>query len=158
MGDLEFVAVDGLRLARMRERGTDEFGNPWVSRDAEGWEPLRCCLRRAGAGEAIALICYSPWVSPSPWMEAGPVFVHFDACAGYLEPQRYPVDFLRSPSMINPFGTDGSRVYEHITFVSDGDDHEEAVRRVMRQPEVDFVHVRSSTAGCFTFAVRERTG
>jgi hypothetical protein len=156
MGELTFVAVDGQRLARMREQGADEFGNPWVSRVAEGWEPLRCCLRRAGTGEAIALICYSPWVTASPWMEAGPVFVHFAECDGYLDPQRYPEDFRRSPSMINPFGTDGARVYQHITFVSPDDDHEEAVRLVMSQPEVDFLHVRSSTAGCFTFAVTSR--
>lgn len=86
------------------------------------------------------------------------MFVHFTACDGYLETQRYPEDFRRSPSMINPFGMDGARVYQHITFVEPDDDHEEAVRLVMSQPEVDFLHVRSATAGCFTFAVTSHSG
>src|SRR6266516_8204373 len=70
-------AQDASLLDAMRERGADEFGNPWKPRHAAGWEPLRCCLRKARAGEDIALISYSPWTDWTPWAEAGPVFVHF---------------------------------------------------------------------------------
>ena len=83
VSDVRIVGVEAERLTRIRERGTDEFGNPWTARPAQGWEPLRCCLTRAVEGEPIALICHTPWPEPSPWMEAGPVFVHFGPCAGY---------------------------------------------------------------------------
>ena len=79
MSDVLFLPIDPDRLAAMRAAGEDEFGNPWTPFAAEGWEPLRCCLRPADADERIALITYSPWTAPSPWMEAGPVFVHADA-------------------------------------------------------------------------------
>jgi hypothetical protein len=157
MTDIEFIAIDPDRLARMREHGADEHGNPWTPRTAEGWEPLRCCLRVAGPDEAIALITYSPWTAPDPWLEAGPVFVHFERCDGYPTPGDYPEAFRRSRSMINPFDHAGARAYQHITFVEPDDDHAAAVRRVLDAPEVSHVHVRSATAGCFTFEVRPVT-
>jgi hypothetical protein len=154
MNDVRFVAVDRERLGRMRERGEDEFGNPWKHRAALGWEPLRCCLRVASEGEDIALICYTPWTEVSPWMEAGPVFVHFGECDGYGTEEVYPEALRHGERMLNPFDENGDRVYEHITFVREGDDPDAAVRRVMGMPGVAYLHVRSATAGCFTFEVR----
>jgi Protein of unknown function (DUF1203) len=155
MSDITYIAIDPGRLDAMRQRGADEFGNPWKPRDAEGWEPLRCCLRKATAGEQIALISYSPW-SPAwtPWAEAGPVFVHFHRCAGYLTPAEYPPALLRSHSLLNPFDHTGARAYEHIRFVEPGDDHAAAVQAVMDHPDVAYLHVRSAVAQCFTFEVR----
>jgi Protein of unknown function (DUF1203) len=154
MSDVQFTAIDPERLERMRERGADEHGNPWTMRPAEGWEPLRCCLRKPEAGERIALICYSPWTRPSPWLEAGPVFVHFGRCDGYDTPDVYPEAFRHSRSMLNPFNHEGARAYEHITFLEPEVDHEAAVRTVLAQPDVAFLHVRSAVAQCFTFAAR----
>lgn len=154
MSDIRFVAIDAERLEAMRARGVDEYGNPWAERVAEGWEPVRCCLRVAAEGERIALICYTPWTEPSPWLEAGPVFVHFGRCEGYRTPEAYPEAFQHSRSMVNPFHHNGSRAYEYITFLAPQDDHEAAVREVLGRPEVAFLHVRSATAGCFTFEVR----
>jgi hypothetical protein len=82
------------------------------------------------------------------------VFVHHDACSGYADTHRYPEAFLDSPSIVNPFDHSGARAYEHITFVASDEDHEAAVRAVLGRDEVAFAHVRSATAGCFTFAVR----
>jgi hypothetical protein len=152
MNDIEIIAIDPERLKAMRAAGEDEFGNQWTLRLAEGWEPLRCCLTKPHEGEEIALICYSPWTSPSPWAESGPVFVHYGECAGHSG--GYPDYVGRGECMVNPFDPDGARVYEHITFIHEGEDHEEIVRTLALRPEVDFVHVRSATAGCFTFEVR----
>jgi hypothetical protein len=150
---MKFTAIDPDRLNTMREQGADEFGNPWKPRTAQGWEPLRCCLRKAGAAEDIALICYTPWTEASPWAEAGPVFVHFGQCEGYDATGEYPEAFRHSRSMLNPFNYAGARAYEHITFLDPEDDHEAAVRHILDQPDVAYLHVRSATAGCFTFAV-----
>lgn len=157
MSEIEFRAIDPERLQRMREQESDEYGNPWQARVAEGWEPLRCCLRLPAAGEQIVLMCYSPWTEASPWAEAGPVFVHFAQCAGYSTPGEYPEAFRRSPLMLNTFDHEGARAYEHITFVAPEEDHEAAVRAVMAHPDVAYLHVRSSTAGCFSLAVHRST-
>jgi hypothetical protein len=156
MTEIQYLAIAPDRLDAVRDQGADEFGNPWKPRVAEGWEPLRCCLRVAPAGEDIALISYSPWTLPwtTPWAEAGPVFVHFRRCAGYLTPGEYPPDLRGSRSLLNPFGHDGARAYDHITFVEPDDDPVAAVRRVIDQPGVSHLHVRSTVAQCFKFEVR----
>lgn len=154
MSDIEYRAIEPERLASMRARGADDFGNPWTLRVAEGWEPLRCCLAKAGENERIALISYTPWTEASPWAEAGPVLVHFGLCGGYEDTGAYPEAFRHNKSMLNPFDHAGARAYAHITFVGPEDDHEAAVRRILEQPDVAYLHVRSATAGCFTFEVR----
>lgn len=155
MSDIEFTAIAPERLNRMRAAEADEHGNPWTLRVAEGWEPLRCCLRKATEDEQIALISYSPWTEPSPWAESGPVFVHFGACQGYDATSAYPEAFRQSRSMLNPFDHTGARAYQHITFLEPEDDHEAAVKAVLAQPEVAYLHVRSATAQCFTFAAHK---
>lgn len=156
MSTLQYKAIGPERLDAMRGQGADEFGNPWRRRTAEGWEPLRCCLRTAREGEGIALISYSPWPLPwdTPWAEAGPVFVCHHRCAGYQTPQEYPPDLRGRFSLLSPFGHTGARAYRHITFVEPGDDPRKAVETVMGQPDVAYLHVRSATAQCFTFEVR----
>jgi hypothetical protein len=155
MSDVEYKAIDAERLGRMRERGADEQGNPWTLRSAEGWEPVRCCLRYAQEGEPIALIGYSPWTEASPWAETGPVFVHFEQCEGHSG--GFPEAFRRTRAMLNPFDHDGARAYEHITFVEPEDDHEATINRILGLPDVAYLHVRSATAGCFTYEVRPVT-
>ncbi|MBV8932930.1 MAG: DUF1203 domain-containing protein [Kutzneria sp.] len=154
MSTVRYIAIDPERLDRMRDRGADEYGNPWTLRVANGGEPLRCCLRRAEPDERIALICYTPWTQPSPWMEAGPVFVHFERCAGYETPHLYPAAFLDHDSVMNTFDHTGARAYQHITFVRPAEDHEAVIRALMAEAEVAYLHVRSAEALCFTFEVQ----
>ncbi|CAM3656319.1 DUF1203 domain-containing protein [Kibdelosporangium persicum] len=149
--EIRYTAIPAERLAAMREAGEDEFGNKWQPRVAEGWEPLRCCLRKASVDEDIALICYTPWDEPSPWMEAGPVFVHHEACAGYPDTGEYPALFRHNKAILNPFDHSGARAYDHITFLGPEDDHLAALANVLSQPDVAYVHVRSGSAGCFHF-------
>lgn len=153
MNEVRFTAIDPARLAAMRENGADEYGNPWNSRSAEGGEPLRCCLRIAGPDEEIVLMCYSPWTEMSPWLEAGPVFVHFHECDGYRTPWLYPEAFTEHNCVLNTFDHTGARAYESITFVRPGEDHEAVIRKVMSEPAVAHLHVRSAEALCFTFEV-----
>lgn len=154
MDDIEYAPIEPRRLDAMGRRGTDETGNPWTAFGAAGGEPVRCCLRRVEAGERIVLISYSPWTGPHPWAETGPVYVHAERCAGYLGDGRYPALFARDRSMLSPFDATGARVPERVAFVGPDDDHHAAVRDLLAAPGVEVVHVRSATAGCFTFLAR----
>jgi hypothetical protein len=53
MSDLNVIAIDPGRLESIRRARTDERGNEIVAGPAEGWEPLRCCLRIARADESL---------------------------------------------------------------------------------------------------------
>lgn len=154
MSDIRIVPIDPDRLDAMRRQGADEHGNPWQHWVAQGWEPLRCCLRGATAGEDIALISYSPWTQPSPWAEAGPVFVHFGRCAGYDRPGEYPEALRGSRKVLRPYDHTGALAYDRIRIVAPDEDPEAAVRSILDHPDLAFVHVRSASAGCLTFEVR----
>jgi hypothetical protein len=154
MTNYDVLAIDPVRLAAMREAGADEHGNPFATAPAAGWEPLRCCLTVATAGEAIALISYTPFETRSPWAETGPVFVHAEPCGGYDRRAGLPPKLRTGPRILRSYRADRTLDYDHMTYVGDGADIEAAVRQLLAAPGVDEVHVRAATAQCFTFAVR----
>ena len=151
---LTVLAIDPDRLAAMRDAGTDEHGNPFTGYSAQGWEPLRCCLRVARPAEQIALISYRPFVTTSPWAETGPVYVHAAACAGYPSDAGLPPELRTGPRMLRGYHPDGSLAYEHITQVPDGVDLEAPLRELLSVPEVAEVHVRAVRTQCLTYGVR----
>ncbi len=145
--------IDAERLAAMRSTGADEHGNAFVPFPAQGWEPLRCCLKVADPDEGIALISYAPLHQPSPWREVGPVFVHATACDGYRNPSELPAQLRTGPRVLRSYRADGSLAYEHITVVPAGEDIAESLDALLAAPEVAEVHVRAHAAQCFTYAV-----
>jgi Protein of unknown function (DUF1203) len=154
MTELEIVAIDPARLDAIRAAGTDEEGNPFRVIAAEGWEPLRCCLRRAGEGEQIALISYAPFTARSPWREVGPVFVHGEACKGYADNAAVPEQFRYGPRVLRTYHPDGSLDYDNITLVPEGEDIAEVTAELLGRPGVAEVHARAVGPQCFLFAAR----
>jgi hypothetical protein len=150
---LQVHAIDPARLARIRENGADEHGNPLTTHAASGGEPLRCCLRKAQQGETIALISFAPFTHVSPWTEVGPVFVHPEDCGGYQDSEQFPAGFRRGPRVLRTYDADLAMLYEHNTIVPEGGDVEAEVRHLLEQAGVSVVHVRALLPQCFTFAV-----
>ena len=154
MSELHINAIDPRRLELIRSAGKDEHGNDFVVRPAEGWEPLRCCLRDARAGESVALVSYSPFTMRSPWTEVGPVFVHGEACDRDQPPTELPADMRTGPRVLRTYFDDESLDYDDITFVPEGEDVEPALRDLLARPQVAAVHVRASLSQCFLYEVR----
>ena len=144
--------IDPARLDDVRRAGDDGFGNPVTAYAATGsGEPLRCCLRLARADEAIALISYAPFETVSPWREVGPVYVHADRCGGYAE-QWLPEELRRGPRVLRTYRDDGTMNYEHNTLVGE-EDLEPVLDRLLAEPDVATVHVRTVLPQCFLYAV-----
>lgn len=154
MSELRINAIDPRRLEVIRSAGKDEHGNDFAVRSAEGWEPLRCCLRDAGAGESIALVSYSPFTVQSPWTEVGPVFVHAEACDRDQPPSELPAGMRTGPRVLRTYYDDETLDYDDITFVAEGEDLEPALRDLLTRPQVAAVHVRASLSQCFLYEVR----
>jgi hypothetical protein len=154
MSDLDVIAIDPGRLDSIRRARTDEHGNEIVARPAEGWEPLRCCLRIARADEQIALISYSPFSVRSPWTEVGPVFIHAEACEGYPSAGELPAELRSGPRILRTYYADESLDYDDITFVRADEDLEPALHDLLSRPQVTAVHVRAAASQCFIYEVR----
>jgi hypothetical protein len=151
---LTIHAIDPAVLAGLRAAGTDGHGNDIAAFAATGdGEPLRCCLRFAAAGERIALISYAPFEAPSPWREVGPVYVHADDCGGYPTTAELPQELRSGPRVLRTYRADRTMNYEHNTLVDEGADLEVTIRRLLDEPDVAIVHVRTVLPQCFLYAV-----
>jgi hypothetical protein len=145
-------AIDPARLDAVREAREDGWGNAFTPFPASGeGEPLRCCLRYAQPGESIALISFAPFTDASPWREVGPVYVHAGRCAGYAD-RSLPDELRRGPRVLRTYRADGSMNYEHNTLVGE-EDLEPVLDRLLAEPAVATVHVRTVLPQCFLYAV-----
>jgi hypothetical protein len=154
MTQLHVVPVPPERLNAIRTSGRDDLDNPLAEWVANGWEPLRCCLRTSRAGESLALISYSPFADRTAWSEVGPVFIHLGDCDGYDRPGKLPDDLRTGPRVLRTYHPDGSIAYDDITLVAAGEDIEPALTHLLSRPHIAWVHVRAQLSQCFTYEVR----
>jgi hypothetical protein len=146
-------AIDPQRLGLIRAQDADERGEPLKHFPAEGWEPLRCCLRLPNPGERIALLSFSPFPHVGPWAESGPIYIHSGRCCGYTRPNELPSNFRTGPRILRTYRADGTLDYEDIMLVREGDDLEEPIRQLLEKPVVSTIHVRAVMSQCFTYRV-----
>lgn len=147
-------AIDPARLDAVHTTGADGHGNQLRPFAATGQgEPLRCCLRYAQPGERIALISYAPFEHPSVWREVGPVYIHAARCAGYTSTGRLPKQLATGPRVLRTYRADATMNYEHNTVVADEADLQPIIERLLSEPDVTTVHVRTLAPQCFLYAV-----
>jgi hypothetical protein len=150
-------AIPPRRLDAVRADGADGHGNALTSFAATGeGEPLRCCLRYAESGEEIALISYAPFDFASVWTEVGPVYIHAAPCAGYPDPARLPAQLATGPRVLRTYRADNTMNYDHNTVITDDADLEPIVTRLLSQPDVATVHVRTLAPQCYLYSVGAR--
>jgi hypothetical protein len=147
-------AIDPARLDTIRARGTDGHGNELRPFAATGQgEPLRCCLRFARPGERITLISYAPFDHPSVWTEVGPVYIHADRCDGYSGADGLPPELATGPRVLRTYRADDTMNYDKLTVVTDEADLQPIIERLLAEPDVATVHVRTLAPQCFLYAV-----
>ena len=151
-------AIDPARLDTIRATGTDGHGNPLSPFAASGeGEPLRCCLRYAQPGEQITLISYAPFDHPSVWTEVGPVYIHAERCGGYQPTGGLPDRLDTGPRVLRTYRADDTMNYDHNTVVTDDADLRPIIERLLAEPDVATVHVRTLAPQCFLYAVNQAT-
>jgi hypothetical protein len=147
-------AISPAHLDKVCSTGTDGHGNRLRPLAAAGQgEPLRCCLRYAEQGEQITLISYAPLGYPSVWREVGPVYIHAARCDGYLPTGRLPEQLASGPRVLRTYRADDTMNYDHNTVVTDEADLEPIIERLLSEPDVATVHVRTLAPQCFLYAV-----
>lgn len=119
-----------------------------VIADAPDGFPCRHCLRWAEPGEAMILFPYQTIPADRPYAESGPIFVHQEACARYSTEGEYPAAFQKGRVIRGYNSRD-----EITTAEVAGDEPEGVIEKMLADPEVAFLQVRSVTRGCFTMRV-----
>ena len=138
-------------LDDVRTKGFDAFGTRAARLDAEGGEPLRCCLRDAVPGDALLLFGYRPPLPNSPYREVGAVLAHAVPCSGPVDLDAYPSDWLGRPQVLRAYDERGW--IHDATTVHDGRDPEGTIAELLAVPEVALIHSRNIAWGCYMFAI-----
>ncbi len=150
--DMRFTGIDPEELSTVLGRGTDHGGHPvqpFVDDDG-GW-PLRCCLTDSRPGDRVAIIAWSPMPWPGAYAETGPVVVHADGCTAPRPLDRLPDEFDARAMTLRPYGRDRRIAYHRVVHVASGGSVTDRVAEVLSHDDVDFVHGRNVTGGCYAF-------
>jgi hypothetical protein len=149
--DMIKLTVRGLpsdEVAALRAGGVDANGQPALVRIAEGVaNPCRHCLGLIAEGEEKLVLAYRPFVAAQPYAEIGPIFLHKAPCARY-DADGLPdwFDFM-DPSIIRGYGADDWIRYDTGSVVA-GAELRDACRRILADPTIAYVHIRSKF-NCF---------
>jgi hypothetical protein len=150
MLSIRVVAIPTELAERVRKEAKDpRFGFPAHTAAAGEGLPCRHCLDWIAKGtERATLFTHDPFAGLEKFPLPGPVYIHAEGCARYPENGGIPMHLMGSPRTLNAYGH-GRRLLgqEYV----DGVNAEAAIARLFERPEVDYVHVRSTTAGCYTF-------
>lgn len=129
------------------------YGFPSYRVTLQNSAPCRHCLQRIEAGEEAILFTYDAFEGIEKFPLPGPVYIHEGDCARYPEHGDFPAH-LRDGRTLNAYGR-GRRLrgQEH----TDGDNIEQKIGEIFAQDGVNYIHVRSTDAGCYTFRIERRS-
>ena len=137
--------------ATMRAPGYGHPAHVEVGTDAA---PCRHCLRLIASGvDRRILFTYDRFAATESLPLPGPVFVHADECLRYAEDAGFPDELRASPRTLEGYAR-GRRLLGQ-EYVTDGK-MEAVIEQLFGRPEVDYIHVNSTTAGCYTFRIERR--
>ncbi len=113
--------------------------------------PCRHCLRTFVVGrDRRILFTYDRFAGVESLPQPGPVYVHPDACARFSEDAGFPEELRGSPRTLEAYAH-GRRLLAQ-EYVADGK-FEPVIEKLFSHPNIDYLQVNSTTAGCFTFRI-----
>lgn len=156
MPPYRIAAIPDAIADAVRTTGTSpQYGHPAHAEVATGYGPCRQCLRTFTVGaERRVLFTYDAFHDTEPLPLPGPVFIHESTCARYPEDGGFPEDLRHLPLTFNAYRR--GRQLRAQEYVSDGV-VAPVIERLLARPDVDYIHVRNTEAGCYMFRI-ERAG
>jgi Protein of unknown function (DUF1203) len=127
------------------------YGHPAHTEIAGEGAPCRHCLQIIAAGaEQSTLFTYDAFEGIESLPLPGPVYIHAEACQRYPENGGFPAQLRKSPRTLNGYGKGRQLVAaEYVENAS----VDAGIEKLLARPDVDYIHVRSTTAGCYTLRI-----
>lgn len=153
--DLICEALDSDVVAALRAGGPDAYGRPaerGAVSDGAG-VPCRHCLRDVPAGREYLVLAHRPFPEPQPYAETGPIFLCADDCRRWQGGGLPPVLKTSPDYLLKGYSAGHRIVYGSGRVVAAGEVPVHAAR-VLDDPRVAFVDVRSARNNCFLLRLR----
>ena len=130
-----------------RDRRSPQYGHPAHVERATGYGPCRLCLDTFHVGEEDRLLfTYNPFDGLDSYPSPGPIFVHADGCVAHPPEKEFPATLRALPLTLEGYGPQRWIIAREL--VTDGD-VESAATRLFAHPDVSYIHVRNTEAGCY---------
>jgi len=140
-------ALSAALAADIRRTRRDAYGNVLQTRDAEGGEPCRVCLRDARAGEPLLLFSYASVPAPRPYHNVGPIFIHAEACPAYEDGGgATPEQLTRRLLSLHVHDADGEMVTADVVA---GAELDATVEQMFARADAAYILVHNARPGCF---------
>ena len=111
--------------------------------------PCRHCLSQVAAGEPYLILAYCPFPQLQPYAEVGPIFLHATPCEAYDDCATLPAIYRGGePRILRGYNRNGRIIYGTGKIVPPQEIAAYAAE-LLDDPDVAYVHVRSSTNNCF---------
>lgn len=151
------VAIPTATADRVRATGKSPgYGHPAVAGVATGYGPCRHCLRTFRVGEERRILfTLDPFHGVESLPLPGPVFIHEESCERWPEDAGFPGELRAHPLTLNAYGH--GRRLQAQEYVTDGE-VETAIERLFARPEIDYLHVRDTQAGCYDLRIERADG
>lgn len=141
------ATADAVRTTRI----SPGYGHPAHAEVAGGYGPCRHCLRTFRVGEEKrVLFTLDPFAGVEALPLPGPVFIHEERCERYPEDAGFPDDLRPHALTLNAYAR--GRKLQAQEYVTDGN-VEAAIEPLLARPEVDYIHVRDTEAGCYDLRI-----
>lgn len=128
------------------------YGFPAHAEVATDAAPCRHCLRTFSVGkDRRILFTYDRFTGIESFPQPGPIYVHAETCERYSEDAGFPEELRGSPRTVEAYAR-GRRLLAQ-EYVADGK-FEPVIESLFARPNVDYLQVNSTTAGCFTFRIQ----
>ena len=147
-----YLAINEATAEKVRAtRRSPGYGHPVHAEIATGYGPCRLCLRdfEVGADRRL-LFTLDPFYGLESYPLPGPVFIHETECDRYPEYGGFPEDLLAHDLTLVAYGRGRVQIEEQRVT---GEAVEPALDRLLARADVDYVHVRDTSAGCYDLRV-----
>ncbi len=130
-------------------RKSPVYGFPAHKEIAAGRAPCRHCLQLIHVQEEeLLLFIYDPFREVGAPPMPGPVYIHAQECDRHKGEHSFPAVYQGRLLTFDAHSEEGELL--KTTFLKGGAE-EETANRLFAIPEVQYIHVRSTEAGCFLF-------
>ena len=137
--------------ATMRAPG---YGHPAYTEVAAGHGPCRHCLQDFRIGEERRILfTYDPFRDLGLPSLPGPVFIHEAPCNRHPEDGNFPEGLRGRELTLATYGP--ARRLLNEEHIKDGN-VETAIEQLFDRPDVEYIHVRDTEAGCYDFRIERR--
>lgn len=151
MYPVRFIALTTETVSHYQSGGEDAYHQKPVSLISDGLgAPCRHCLSDIKKGDAMLLVAHRPFEKQGPFSETGPIFVHAKPCTRHNpSPTLPPMLTVRDKVLIRGY-TDRETISYGTGEVIATSSLEDKAATLLQNPEIAFIHIRSSTYNCFS--------